>query len=253
MFTLAGYTSDDDDDGNDQKEKEEEEPLPLDGPSSILPPSTFSLSSSYQDSDSDSDSDSEGEETVEKTNGSSNSHQTPQNGQQEINQPEIADTTILKPTSLLKYAEEISSLKGEKGRIVLDEDQGEFSISSPASKALMQMGLQWINQAIEDGEQLPEDQIIPISDIILQKIRHFVRLRRLEGRTLNQELEKKTIFRNPTIIAKLAKTMEISEYGTCLPTDLYNPGRLSDDDKFPSIGKWKKYTSRSFLPEVVDK
>lgn len=112
-------------------------------------------------------------------------------------------------------------------------DKLDFSQYSPKSFHRLLLGMDEKNIRIPDA---PKDK--QCSTTLIDKINRLHSLMK-QGRNMNDEIQQKKSFRNPSIYEKLIHHCDIDEFGTNLPAEIFDPYqflqfRKKDSDELES-------------------
>ena len=75
------------------------------------------------------------------------------------------------------------------------------------------------------------------SNSLQRKIENLIEKRRQQGINLNESVQRRKDFRNPSIYEKLVSFLGLDELGTCFPESMYNASSWSEDHNYETLAK----------------
>lgn len=110
--------------------------------------------------------------------------------------------------------------------------------SSPASGAELSEGAD-LRREFSDGVCLPPEPTGRCSKMLQEKVAKMLD-KKNSGMNVNEYLQKKKAFRNPSIYEKLVSYIGIDEHGTNFPKHIYDPDMWGPESFYDALAKTQK-------------
>lgn len=122
------------------------------------------------------------------------------------------------------------------------EDEGQHQAEKPSPSSNIDHEVQ--DLAKPDKAQpslLPPDFLAPpdgeCDPVLQQKVATWLQVQRTRGRYINTELRHSRGYRNPEFFRKMVEHLEIDEYGSSFPAEVFDPHGLPEEDYIDELQK----------------
>ncbi|XP_040186868.1 SAP30-binding protein isoform X2 [Rana temporaria] len=144
----------------------------------------------------------------------------------------------------LSYGQDDVSRVEEDGSNKEDDDASPHSEHSELEKRdpqeLVASFSERVRNMSPDDIKIPPEPPGRCSNHLQEKIHKLYERKLKEGTDMNQMIQKKKEFRNPSIYEKLIQFCSIDELGTNYPKDMFDPHGWSEDSYYEALAKSQK-------------
>ncbi|XP_075033930.1 SAP30-binding protein isoform X2 [Mixophyes fleayi] len=126
----------------------------------------------------------------------------------------------------------------EEDDISLRSEQSELEKKDP--QELVASFSERVRNMSPDDIKIPPEPPGRCSNHLQEKIHRLYEKKLKEGTDMNQMIQKKKEFRNPSIYEKLIQFCSIDELGTNYPKDMFDPHGWSEDSYYEGLAKAQK-------------
>ncbi|XP_077107878.1 SAP30-binding protein isoform X1 [Ranitomeya variabilis] len=144
----------------------------------------------------------------------------------------------------LSYGQDEMSRVEEDGSNKEDEELSQHSEQSELEKKdpqeLVASFSERVRNMSPDDIRIPPEPPGRCSNILQEKILKMYERKMKEGTDMNQIIQKKKEFRNPSIYEKLIQFCSIDELGTNYPKDMFDPHGWAEDSYYEALAKAQK-------------
>ncbi|XP_066443917.1 SAP30-binding protein isoform X1 [Eleutherodactylus coqui] len=121
-----------------------------------------------------------------------------------------------------------------------DETQEQSELEKKDPQELVASFSERVRNMSPDDIRIPPEPAGRCSNNLQEKIHKLYERKLKEGTDMNQIIQKKKEFRNPSIYEKLIQFCSIDELGTNYPKDMFDPHGWSEDSYYEALAKAQK-------------
>lgn len=153
--------------------------------------------------------------------GSEDDNDTPNKGSLAATKPAVVNLGLFDGTNVLSSSE-----------VAADSPRSLDAESSPRTDSMTGSG--------DKTVQLPPEPPGRCSKTLQEKIARMMEKKRTQHMNLNEYVQRKKEFRNPSIYDKLVNFIGIDEHGTNFPKELYDPSIWGPESYYEALSKAQK-------------
>ncbi|XP_077107879.1 SAP30-binding protein isoform X2 [Ranitomeya variabilis] len=157
-------------------------------------------------------------------------------GQDEMSRVE-EDGSNKEDEELSQHSEEDDS---ENDNQETDETKEQSELEKKDPQELVASFSERVRNMSPDDIRIPPEPPGRCSNILQEKILKMYERKMKEGTDMNQIIQKKKEFRNPSIYEKLIQFCSIDELGTNYPKDMFDPHGWAEDSYYEALAKAQK-------------